>query len=53
MRKFYLELLVDENIADEILSRSHEEGVTLFKAELLTIDNYDEIVTPHLKRKEP
>ena len=52
MRKIYLELLVDENIADEILSRSYEEGVTLFKAEVLTIDNYDEIVRSRLKKEE-
>lgn len=50
MDKIYLEILVDKDVADEILAYTHPR-VTLFKAEILTNENYDSIVTAHLNKE--
>lgn len=50
MRKIYLELLVDEDVLDEILAYPYPR-VTFFKAETLTNENYDVIVTAHLNKE--
>lgn len=51
MNKVYLEILVDQDVADEILVYTHPR-VVVFKAEILTNENYDDIVTAHLKEEE-
>ena len=51
MEKVYLEILVDQDVAEEILAYTYPR-VTVFKATILTNENYDDIITTHLKKEK-